>query len=50
MDKEIYSAYPSEAEILLCDGCNIFVMAVDRGIKIENTTNEKMAAFNGKEI
>lgn len=50
MDSEAYSAYPSESEILFCEGSRMFVLAVDTGVKIRNTTEGEMAAFNGKEI
>ena len=36
MNNEAYTAYPSEAEVLLTEGCSIYVLAVDFGVKIEN--------------
>ena len=50
MNNEAYSAYPSEAEVLLSEGCAMFVLAVDTGFMIENTVGGAMAPFNGKEM
>ena len=50
MNNEAYSAYPSEAEVLLCEGCPVYVLAVDRGIMIENQTGGDMASFTGRAI
>lgn len=36
MNSEAYSAYPSESEVLLCEGCEVFVLAVDRDVKVDN--------------
>ena len=38
MDNEAYSSYPSEAEVLLTDGCDMFVLSVDREVMIHNNT------------
>ena len=38
MDNEAYSSYPSEAEVLLTDGCDIFVLKVDTEVIIQNNT------------
>ena len=32
MNNEAYSAYPSEEEILLCDGCDMFALSVDSNV------------------
>ena len=34
MNNEAYSAYPSEAEVLLADGCFVDVLALDYEVKI----------------
>ena len=36
MNNEAYSSYPSEEEILLCEGCSLYVLAVDTNVKIDN--------------
>ena len=50
MDNEAYSSYPSEAEVLLTDGCDMFVLGVDHDVKITNNTSGQMAQLNGKLI
>lgn len=46
MNNEAYTAYPSEAEVLLCDGTLMIIMAVDRAVRIDNTAGGMMALFN----
>ena len=36
MNNEAYTAYPNEGELLLSEGCQVFVLAVDTGVKIKN--------------
>ena len=50
MNNEAYSSYPSEAEVLLCDGCDVFVLAVDKNVQINNALCNQMSQFNGKSI
>ena len=50
MNNEAYSAYPQEAEVLLCEGCDVYVLGVDNGIVIKNETNGDMARFTGNSI
>ena len=50
MDHEGYSAYPSEAEVLLTDGCDMFVLSVDKDVKIQNNTDGLMAKYSGKNM
>lgn len=51
VSNEAYSAYPSEAEVLLSDGCAVHVLAVDMAVKIENeTANDIMTRITGKTI
>merc|ERR1712070_613752 len=47
LSNEAYTAYPNEAEVLLTDGCSMYVLAIDTGVKIENTTKGQIAAYNG---
>ena len=35
MNNEAYTAYPSEDEVLLCEGCPINVLGIDYGVKID---------------
>ena len=49
MNNEAYRAYPSESEVLLCEGCGIFVLGIDYGVKIENTEVE-IAKYNGQQM
>lgn len=50
MNNEAYTAYPSESEVLLSEGCKMFVLAVDRGVKINNSTDGVISTYNGKEV
>ena len=47
MNNEAYSAYPSEEEILLCDGCDMFALSVDSNIQLNNMTG-LLSHFNNK--
>ena len=49
MNNEAYTSYPEEGEVLFMDGCRCTVLAVEHGVKVENTT-EAMADYNGKTI
>ena len=46
LNSEAYSSYPREKEVLLCDGCDMFILAVDSGIKIKNSSGGQMRQFN----
>ena len=37
LDDESFSAYPGEAEVILCEGCRMHVLAVDTAVNIANT-------------
>ena len=50
MNNEAYTAYPAEDEVLLSDGCPMFVLSVDKGFKITNTGDGEMSEFDGKVI
>ena len=45
MNNEAYSAYPSEEEVLLCDGCDMFALSVDKNVELNNLKGE-LARFN----
>ena len=47
MGNEAYSAYPSEEEILLCDGCDMFALSVDSNIQLNNMTGV-LSDFNNR--
>ena len=47
MNNEAYSAYPSEEEILLCDGCDMFALSVDSNIQLNNMIG-LLSLFNNK--
>ena len=49
MNNEAYTAYPSESEVLLCEGCKIYVLGIDYGVKIENNEGE-IAKYNGQQM
>ena len=49
MNNEAYTAYPSEAEVLLCEGCEIWVLGVDKSVKISNNEGQ-IAPFNGQQM
>lgn len=44
-----YTLYPHEEEILLCEGCEVWVLDVEVDIKIENE-HESFSNFNGKTV
>lgn len=46
---EAYTAYPYEREFLLVEGCNLWVIAVDPELKIENS-HTGMSRLNGRTI
>ena len=50
MNNEAYSAYPSEAEVLLCEGCAVFVLTVDFGFKVDACQVGHMSPYHGKEV
>lgn len=49
LNNEAFSAYPEEAELLLSEGIRVFVLAIDEGVKISNTS-KTMGRFNGKRV
>ena len=49
MNNEAYTAYPSEAEVLLCENYPIHVLGDDYGVKIDNFEGQ-IADFNGQKI
>ena len=50
MNNEAYSSYPSEAEVLLSDGCDIVILAVDFNVYIEDKLANSIEYFNGKPL
>ena len=50
MNNEAYTAYPSEAEVLLSEGCKMYVLSVDKGIRINATSEGEMAYFKNKVV
>ena len=48
MNNEAYTAYPSESEVLLYEGCGINVLSIDYGVKIENNEGE-IGMYNGQQ-
>ena len=49
LNHSAYSAYPSESEYLLLEGSFVFVLAVERDVKIINRY-QSMVAFHGKKV
>ena len=49
MNSEALTAYPCEGELLLCEGCRVHVLAIERGHEIENQ-HESMQKYNGQAI
>ena len=49
MNNEAYTAYPSEAEVLFCEGCGIYVLGIDYGVKIENNEGE-IGIYNSQQM
>ena len=50
MNNEAYSCYPSEADVLLSDGCDIVVLAVDSNVNIQNKLANSIEYFNKKHL
>ena len=46
MLNEAQTAYPAELEVLLCEGCQMIVLAVDTGVRIANDSKGKLARFS----
>ena len=36
MNNEAYTSYPSEKEVLLCEGCELYVSGIERNVLICN--------------
>ena len=49
MNHEAYTAYPSEGEMLLMEGCAVYVLAVEDGVRIHNKS-ETMKDYDGKSV
>ena len=50
LNNEAYTAYPSECEVLLAEGCAVFVLTVDRDVVIKASPVGQMACYDGKSI
>jgi len=50
MNNEAYSSYPSESEVLLMEGCHMWILAVDHNVKLPGINEGKMATYNDKVI
>lgn len=49
LNNEAYTAYPSEGEVLLQEGCKVFVLGVQKDVEINNT-HESFKKFNGQKL
>ena len=49
MNNEAFTAYPSEGELLLMEGCHVYVLAVEKGVQIANE-HEGMQQYNGQTV
>lgn len=49
MNNEAYSAYPREAEFLLMEGCNVYILDIEHDHKIDNSSFS-MLNYNGKTL
>lgn len=49
MDTPAFTAYPTEAELLLTEGCRTYILAIDKDIKIK-ANDGAMKEFDGKVI
>ena len=47
MNNEAYSAYPSEGEFLLSEGCGVNILAVERNFTIKNF-HPSLDKYDGK--
>lgn len=50
MNNEAYSSYPIEAEVLLMEGCRVFVLAVDADNLLRTCEEGKISKYAGNVI
>ena len=50
MNNEAYTAYPSEGEVLLVEGCSVHVLAFQENFELKNHTSCGMEKYNGRKI
>ena len=49
MNNESFTSYPAEGEILLQEGCAVYILAINRDRQIKNSY-KGMEKYNGKSI
>ena len=49
MNNDAYSAFPSEGELLVAEGCSVFVLDVEKDIVIKND-RPSFSSFNGHKL
>lgn len=49
LNNEAYTAYPSEGEMLMREGIKIYILGVERAVKIDNL-HHSFAQFHGQTI
>ena len=49
MNNSAYTAYPSEREILLTEGADVYILSVERGVVFSNP-HASFTPFNGKSL
>lgn len=49
MNNEAYTSYPSEREVLLREGCKVYVLSVETNVTIENEFTS-YEPYNGRKV
>ena len=49
MTSEACSAYPHEAELLLMDGCQVYILSVQKNVIVKNNSGD-FSKYNGKKL
>ena len=49
MNNEAYTSFPNEREVLLPEGCSVYVLGIEKDKVIENP-NKGYTKFNGRKI
>lgn len=49
MNNEAYTSYPAEGEILMMEGCRMYVLSVDKDVLITNA-HASFSSYNGQRL
>ena len=48
LNTSAFSAYPSESELILVEGIEVYILGIEESFEIENESSPFMEKFNGK--